>query len=380
MTTQYIFLPPLGAVPIYATPADLPTSAQIGEIVSVISDGTVRQWNGSVWNSIGGLASVTDTNSIDLTNTSGAVSADLKLSSAAAGAGNDKLTLSIETDGLLAQTVSKVPLTRTVSTTAPLAGGGDLSANRTLSISLADTATDGYLSSTDWNTFNNKVSTTRTISTTAPLTGGGDLSANRTLSIPVATTSADGYLSSTDWNTFNNKQQAITVTSVGAGNANGLVLSAGNLNLHAATTVNPGIVTISSQTFSGNKVFNGNLLKGSNTTNATFVGLISPSSAGAVAADLQSATVTLGGSNGYTFSVEMTTGESMLLQATFATDRITSFSDPSEIFLTSDAGTGIFVSKSAASNVITIKNRMGGTRTISVVFFSDTITSATVWA
>jgi hypothetical protein len=76
----------------------------------------------------------------------------------------------------------------------------------------------------------------------------------------------------------------------------------------------------------------------------------------------------------------MTTGESMLLQATFATDRITSFSDPSEIFLTSDAGTGIFVSKSAASNVITIKNRMGGTRTISVVFFSDTITSATVWA
>lgn len=49
------------------------------------------------------------------------------------------------------------------------------------------------------------VASTRTISTTAPLTGGGDLSANRTLAIPVATTSADGYLSSTDWNTFNGK-------------------------------------------------------------------------------------------------------------------------------------------------------------------------------
>lgn len=44
----------------------------------------------------------------------------------------------------------------TISTTAPLAGGGDLTANRTLSITQATTSTDGYLSSTDWDTFNNK--------------------------------------------------------------------------------------------------------------------------------------------------------------------------------------------------------------------------------
>lgn len=50
------------------------------------------------------------------------------------------------------------------------------------------------------------VTNARTISTTAPLSGGGDLSANRTLSISQATTSTDGFLSSTDWNTFNNKQ------------------------------------------------------------------------------------------------------------------------------------------------------------------------------
>jgi hypothetical protein len=37
------------------------------------------------------------------------------------------------------------------------------------------------------------VMTTRTISTTAPLTGGGDLSANRTLAIPAATSAVDGY-------------------------------------------------------------------------------------------------------------------------------------------------------------------------------------------
>jgi hypothetical protein len=44
-----------------------------------------------------------------------------------------------------------------------------------------------------------------TISTTAPLTGGGDLSTNRTFAINQATTIADGYLSATDFNTFNDK-------------------------------------------------------------------------------------------------------------------------------------------------------------------------------
>jgi len=51
----------------------------------------------------------------------------------------------------------------------------------------------------------NAVVPTRTIATTAPLTGGGDLSANRTLSIPAATSSVNGYLASTDWSTFNGK-------------------------------------------------------------------------------------------------------------------------------------------------------------------------------
>ena len=52
------------------------------------------------------------------------------------------------------------------------------------------------------------VPTSRTISTTAPLTGGGDLSANRTIAIPAATTTVDGYLTSADWTIFNGKQAA----------------------------------------------------------------------------------------------------------------------------------------------------------------------------
>jgi len=55
----------------------------------------------------------------------------------------------------------------------------------------------------------------RLISTTTPLQGGGDLSADRTLSILQAGTSQSGYLSSTDWNTFNNKQNALGYVPVG---------------------------------------------------------------------------------------------------------------------------------------------------------------------
>lgn len=51
----------------------------------------------------------------------------------------------------------------------------------------------------------------RLINTTAPLAGGGNLSADLTLSIPAATSLVDGYLKATDWTTFNNKQDALTL-------------------------------------------------------------------------------------------------------------------------------------------------------------------------
>lgn len=60
---------------------------------------------------------------------------------------------------------------------------------------------------------------TRTISTITPLQGGGDLSANRTLSILQSSSLQDGYLSSADWTMFNNKQSAITLTTIGSGAA-----------------------------------------------------------------------------------------------------------------------------------------------------------------
>jgi len=146
---------------------------------------------------------------------------------------NQPLTTSLKviTDGLgndsalsLATTSASITGTLAVSSTltaSNLSGtntGDETQATIKSKLGAATTSVDGYLTSTDWTTFNNKVATTRSISTSAPLSGGGDLSANRTLSISQATTSTDGYLSSTDWNTFNGKQNTLTNPVTGTTN------------------------------------------------------------------------------------------------------------------------------------------------------------------
>lgn len=96
-----------------------------------------------------------------------------------------------------------------VTASSPLASSGGTTPN--ITIQNTTTSQSGALTSTDWNTFNNKISTNRTINTSSPLAGGGDLSADRTLSIAQSTTSTNGYLSSTDWNIFNSKQSTLTI-------------------------------------------------------------------------------------------------------------------------------------------------------------------------
>lgn len=89
----------------------------------------------------------------------------------------------------------------------------------TLGIQAGGTSQNGYISSTDWNTFNGKINLT-SLSVTSPL-----LYNNTTgvFSIQVANTSQNGYLSSTDWNTFNGKQGALTLTTTGTSGAATLI-------------------------------------------------------------------------------------------------------------------------------------------------------------
>jgi hypothetical protein len=99
-----------------------------------------------------------------------------------------------------------------IATTAPIQGG-TITTTGTISITQSGASSDGYLSSADWNTFNNKESAitkgdlTEATSSILTITGGTNaiIGTGTTIEVTQATTSTSGYLSSTDWNTFNNK-------------------------------------------------------------------------------------------------------------------------------------------------------------------------------
>lgn len=133
------------------------------------------------------------------------------------------------------------PTTGTVTSvtgTAPVVSSGGTTP--AISMAAATTSVNGYLTSTDWNTFNGKqaalVSGTniKTVNSTS-LLGSGDVSVGVTsvtgtapvvssggatpaISMAAATTSVSGYLTSTDWNTFNSKlSTAVTSAVAGTG-------------------------------------------------------------------------------------------------------------------------------------------------------------------
>lgn len=94
-----------------------------------------------------------------------------------------------------------------VTADSPLSGSGTSGSH--LIIAQANTTTSGYLTNTDWNTFNNKQPAgayLTTVTADAPLSGSGTSGSH--LSIPASTGSVNGYLTSTDWTTFNSKANA----------------------------------------------------------------------------------------------------------------------------------------------------------------------------
>jgi hypothetical protein len=97
-----------------------------------------------------------------------------------------------------------------VAATSPVTSTGGTTP--TIAMPAATTSVSGYLTSTDWNTFNNKGSGTVTsVTGTAPVVSSGG--ATPAISMAAATGSVNGYLTSTDWNTFNGKAPAVTYTT-----------------------------------------------------------------------------------------------------------------------------------------------------------------------
>lgn len=106
-----------------------------------------------------------------------------------------------------------------VTASSPLFSSGG--ANPNITIQVANGSQNGYLSAADWTTFNNKQNALTFGNLTdvgtdgITITGGTGavIGSGTSISQHVADATHNGYLSSVDWNTFNNKQAALTFTA-----------------------------------------------------------------------------------------------------------------------------------------------------------------------
>jgi hypothetical protein len=146
------------------------------------------------------------------------------------------------------------PTTGTVTSvtgTSPVVSSGG--ATPAISMPAATTSVSGYLTSTDWTTFNNKGSGTVTSVAALTLgTTGTDLSSTVatgtttpviTLQVPTASATNRGALSAADWTTFNNKGSG-TVTSASVVSANGFAGTVATATTTPAITISTSITGV----------------------------------------------------------------------------------------------------------------------------------------
>ena len=177
---------------------------------------------------------------------------------------------------------------------------------------VADSTHNGYLSSTDWSTFNNKqaaltIGDLTDAGTDGIVVTGGTgavIGSGTSLAQHVADTTHNGYLSSTDWNTFNSKQ---------AGPLTGDVTTSGA----AATVAKIQGTTVSGTTGSTNVVFStaptlsnpvvGTQSQGDSSTKAASTAYVDVAIANAIAGvnpavAVQAATTSASDTSSYTYN------------------------------------------------------------------------------
>jgi hypothetical protein len=117
-----------------------------------------------------------------------------------------------------------------VTATAPVVSSGGTAP--VISMAAATTSVNGYLTSTNWNTFNGKENV---LTFTSPLSR-----TTNAISMPAASSSVNGYLTSTDWTTFNGKLALAGGTMTGKLNTVVSSTTTAGLNLpHGAAPTTP---------------------------------------------------------------------------------------------------------------------------------------------
>ena len=117
----------------------------------------------------------------------------------------------------------------------------------------------------------------------------------------------------------------------------------------------------------------------SDATNASLSPDVRNKVAFATSASGTSATFTFGTRGAIEFLVDANTSGGMTIACDYKATGINALSDPSNLFLATDAGTGIVVTKSANSAAVTLKNRLGVNTAIGVLAIRASGT-ATTWS
>lgn len=117
----------------------------------------------------------------------------------------------------------------------------------------------------------------------------------------------------------------------------------------------------------------------SDATNASLSPDLTNKAAFATSASGTSATFTFGTRGAIEFLVDANTSGGMTIACDYKATGVNALSDPSSLFLATDAGTGIVVTKSANSAAVTIKNRLGINTAIGVLAIRASGT-ATAWS
>lgn len=155
-------------------------------------------------------------------------------------------SVTVNAKGLVTAVSSGTAPVTSVSGTAPIVSSGG--ATPAISITQATTSTNGYLSSTDWNTFNNKTSNTGTVTSVAmtvptglsvsgtPITTSGTLAVTLTAGYSIPTTA-----SQTNWDS------AYTQRLQWDGGSTGLTASTGRTSL-GGSTVGQNFFTLTNPT------------------------------------------------------------------------------------------------------------------------------------
>lgn len=170
-------------------------------------------------------------------------SSPITISSSGGGGGSGNVSTSThETAGGIAYWTSNSATpallgevaTSTITPSSPLTGSF-VALGGSIGIQQANGSQSGYLSNTDWTTFNNKQYSfsTSTLSASSPLTGSFiQIGSGGSLGCQTASGSQTGCLSSTDWTTFNNKGSG-TIISIATNNGitGGTITTTGTLSL-----------------------------------------------------------------------------------------------------------------------------------------------------